>query len=1257
MNPSEPRPVPADPHGDPTAATAAGIAIQPSETVAAAEGSPDVVLKVDHTSAVGSAEASEASSPAAMHPVPGPADHEGTGTGPHSAIDSPRTREEKASSEAAAEPAIVTAPEAETSTGVSPTAELPGTGAAGGGETPTGTEAVSAPSCVTPEGAEAAVPVPPPPPPQPVPPVPPAPQPHELARIAQDLQIRKSQVEAVLHLLDEHYAPPFIARYRKDQTGGLSEEIIRRIQQRVRQCRELAARKQSVLRTLAHQHRLTEELTQAILHADSLKRVEDLFLPYRQKKKSVAREARDKGLGPAAEAIWNRDPAVAHLDELLAGLVNPDKWLLTPDDVLAGIKSILKEIISEQPDLRGAMRQFMWETGMLVAQRIETLPETKGKEFQPYFDFKEAVREIPPHRVLAITRGERLNILRVRIDVDRAKAIELALQRLPLSDHPHRDLLMTLTAAAVEELLLPALEKEVRRDLLERAQDHAVQIFARNLRSLLLQSPVRGKKVLAIDPNNRQATTVVVLDEDGNYIEDAVIHLSGPQRNLTQARLRLEQLIRRHQVTLIAIGNGANYREAEALVSELIADLEKGGGISTLAATAAEPTVPASTAASEVASSAASQAAVPPVPPAAEVVLTSETILPTVQPAATFTAAATAAVPPVSATFTTTTIDEPMTTPAPAAPLVQEAGPTTVGGTAMSGSMPPLPAEVAVASPASAPAEATISTTSDVLTPVPAVAAPPSPAISLEGLPPAPSDLVYAIVLEAGIRDYARSPIAQEEFPTLAPAIRAAISIGRRLLDPLAELVKIEPHHIGVGLYQHDVKQKQLREALEAVIASCVNTVGVDLNRAEFSLLRHVCGLNPTFAREIVARRRQQGPFRHRRQLLEISGLTEKHYTQAAGFVRVCNGEEPLDEVWIHPEQYDLARALLDACGFTPADLRDATRVAELRPRLAALATTDFAARFHVSEGTVRDVINALSHPGRDVREDHPPPIFKRGMLKFEDIRPGMELKGTVLNVVTFGAFVDIGLRESGLVHISQMANRFIRSPYEVVSVGDVVTVWVLDVKAETRKISLTMIPPGQERRLFRGSKEQTSGSTDRSEPAATSPVRRDTVAGPRRDRGRRPPSAATGGRSESPRGGSRPRTPRGPRSTGGPVPAPSPAATAPAASPASAEAGSAPTSAAEPVATPQPPPPPPPPPRRPPARPKPLPTLTPEKRSGKTALNTFAELAAFFQHHQEQSSASSSGAQSETPAAPPPQAAHGSPGTNSDQDNASPMP
>ncbi|HEY2910961.1 MAG TPA: Tex-like N-terminal domain-containing protein, partial [Gemmataceae bacterium] len=410
---------------------------------------------------------------------------------------------------------------------------------------------------------------------QPVPVVPPAPQPHDLSRMAQDLQIRKAQVEAVVQLLDDDNTVPFITRYRKERTGGLNEDIIRRIQERVRQLRQLADRKQTILKSIAYQGKLNDGLVQAILAADFPKRLEDLYLPFKPKKKSKATEAREKGLAPLAEAIWNRDPAVAKLDEVLPGLVDPDKWLLNVDEVLAGVKEILAEMVADAADVRGPLRNFIWDVGLIASNKVETLPEGKGKEFEPYANFKEPVRDIPPHRVLAINRGEKSNVLRVHLDIDRGIANEIAVYHLNFADHPHRDLLLPVVSDSLERLVLPSLEREVRRELTERAQDHAVMIFARNLRSLLLQPPLRGKKVLAIDPGIRTGCKLAVLDETGKLLEDAVIYPHGQRKNASEAKRKLEQLVRKHQISVIAIGNGTGCRETEQLVADLIAELEQ----------------------------------------------------------------------------------------------------------------------------------------------------------------------------------------------------------------------------------------------------------------------------------------------------------------------------------------------------------------------------------------------------------------------------------------------------------------------------------------------------------------------------------------------------------------------------------------------------------------------------------------------------------------------------------------------------------
>jgi protein Tex len=1011
-------------------------------------------------------------------------------------------------------------------------------------------------------------------PPQPVPPVPPAPQPHDLSRIAQDLQIRKAQVEAVVQLLDDENTVPFITRYRKERTGGLHEDLIRRIQDRVAHLRELASRKQTILRSIANHGRLNDALTQAILAAESPKRLEDLYQPFKPKKKSLATEAREKGLGPLAEAIFNRDPAVANLAEVLPGVVDPDKWLLNTDEVLAGVKHILADMVADAADARGPLRAYTWDTGLIVANRIETLPEGKGKEYEPYFAFKELVKEIPPHRVLAINRGEKANVLRVRVETDVALANEIAQFHLNIADHPHRDLLAEVVKDALDRLMLPGLEREVRRELTERAQDHAVLVFARNLRSLLLQPPLRGKKILAVDPGIRTGCKVAALDETGKLLEDAVVYPHGQKKNQADAKRKIEQLVRKHQISVVAIGNGTGCREAEQLVADLIADLEHRrlnptptapAATTEASSTPVAPTVPEP--GIHTPGSPGAEAAAPVLPDVVSPPPTESFVSGSVAPPAdamTITSVVTISAPPVETTGVAPPSAETVTTGTPMNPAVHTPPPPVA---------PPQPA---------------------------------APPISLEGLPDAPADLAYVIVIEAGASDYSVSPVAREEFPDLDATTRGTISIGRRLQDPLAELVKIDPQHIGVGLYQHDVKQKHLKEELEAVIGSSVNTVGVDLNTASVPLLRHVSGLNQLVAREIVNHRDRGGRFASREQLLAVPGLGDKRYTQAAGFLRIPDGADPLDTTWIHPESYPVARQLLADLGFAPADLRDRAKLEELRGKFNGVNLGEAAAKLGTGEPTVRDILDALARPGRDPREDLPPPIFKKGVLKLEDITPGMELKGTVLNVVPFGAFVDIGLKESGLVHISQMANRYIKSPYDVVAVGDVVTVWVMEVKPGEKKISLSMIPPGQERRPGGrgpgGPRGQGQGQAQGAPPPQQQQQQQQQPTGgrpPFQPRGDRPPFPQRGGQGQG-QGGRFGRGPGGPsRGPGGP---PRPGAGA---SP-QGEAPAAGTPVQPPIQQP------PPPPRKP-GKPKPLPNLTSEKKTGKVPLNTFGELLAFF--------------------------------------------
>ena len=998
-------------------------------------------------------------------------------------------------------------------------------------------------------------------PPQPVPTVPPAPQSQDLSRIAQDLQIRKVQVEAVVALLDEANTVPFITRYRKERTGGLDEDMIRRVQTRVGVLRTMAERKQTILKSIAGQGRLNDDLVKAILESDHPKRLEDLYLPFKPKKRSLASDAKEKGLEPLAVAIWTRDPAVDNLAEILPGLVNPEKKLNTVEEVTTGVRHILAEIIAELADVRGPLRLFLRDTAVIVTSKVDGVPEGKGSEYRDYFQFKEPVRMMPPHRILAVNRGEHEKIIRSKLEWDGPRAKDIALRNLPLADHPHREFLFPVVEDALDRLVLPSLEREIRREMSEFAQEHGVEIFARNLKSLLLRAPLGSKTVLAIDPGMRTGCKVAVLGPTGDVIEDGVIYPHPPENKVADAKRKLEQLIRKHSISVVAIGNGTGCRETEQIVADLIADFEERR-INPRPAQAVLPDV-----------------AVESHPISAEhhASVTSEVPAPVLE-----------AVP------STTTVDVGV--------LLSEtvmAGVTDAPGTTTT-ETPSEPATPSVQTPT-------------------APATPPKPAapkISLEGLPEAPTDLAYVIVNEAGASDYSASPIAKEEFPEFDATVRGTISIGRRLQDPLAELVKIDPQHVGVGLYQHDIRPKHLKESLEAVIESCVNAVGVDVNTASIPLLRHVSGLNQLVAREIVEYRKKNGPYKSREALKSVPQMGEARFTQAAGFLKIRDGAEPLDNTWVHPESYPIAQKVLTGMEMTATDLGDKTKLADIGDKLRAQNPEAIANEFKVGGPTVRDIFEAIARPGRDIREDRPLPIFRKGVLKLEDLAPGMELKGEILNVVDFGAFVDVGLKDSGLIHISQMANRFIKSPYDVVSVGDVVPVWVMTVDSDRKRVSLSMIQPGQERKPPEPRERQPMRDRPPMPPRDQGPPREPRPAGDRGGFQPRPggPPQQGQGRGPGGPGGGRQFPPRGPRPSGPPQPMHQPPA--------------------QPLPPPKP------------SKPKPPAKLSTDQKQGKAALNTFAQLAAFFKPPEEPKPVEAPKATEEAPTQemhPPTAEGHGS--------------
>jgi uncharacterized protein len=727
--------------------------------------------------------------------------------------------------------------------------------------------------------------------------------------IATELKLSLRQVENTAQLLDEGNTVPFIARYRKEVTGELDEEQIRDIEDRLKYLRNLEARKDEVLKSIEEQGKLTPELAATITAAVKLQEVEDLYRPYKPKKRTRAMIARERGLEPLADLIWGQQTETGAFDDLLTPFINVDLGVATTADALAGARDIIAERVSDDPDYRKVVREYLWDQAVIASAAKE--PE-QGKEktrlkghepeldeFRMYAAYQEPLKKTPPHRILALNRGEKLAALKVALGVEH----ETALAKLNALIVTNRKSLFTadLEAAVADgykRLFFPSLERELRATVTETAEEHAIKVFGLNLRNLILQAPVKGYRVMGLDPGYRTGCKVAVVDETGKLLEVATIYPHPPQAQHDETLETLEKLVTKHQVQLIAIGNGTASRETETLAAELIHRL---GGKKT----------------------------------------------------------------------------------------------------------------------------------------------------------------AYCIVSEAGASVYSASKLAKEEFPDLDVSLRGAVSIARRIQDPLAELVKIDPKSIGVGLYQHDVDQKQLTAALGGVVESCVNYVGVDLNTASSALLQHVAGLQPAVAKNIVAFREENGKFNNRKQLLKVKRLGEQAFVQAAGFLKITEGEEPLDSTWVHPESYPAARSLLNELGLQTADILDKAKAAELKNKLSQVDVGRTAAKLGIGQPTLKDIIDALAKPGRDPREDLPQPIFRNDVLAMEDLRPGMMLSGTVRNVVDFGAFVDIGVKQDGLVHISELSDKFVKNSTDVVAVGDIVEVRVLEVDLTRKRIALSMKKQG----------------------------------------------------------------------------------------------------------------------------------------------------------------------------------------------------
>lgn len=712
--------------------------------------------------------------------------------------------------------------------------------------------------------------------------------------IAQEMSLRAIQVTSTVELLDAGNTVPFIARYRKEVTGKLDEEQIRQIEERIKYLRMLSERKTTILKSIEEQGKLTPELAEKIEATMKLQELEDLYLPYRPKKRTRATIAREKGLEPLAELILKQDITSGDPFAFASEYIDPEKGVENAEEALAGARDIIAEVISDDAEVRKAIRERTRKTAFIVSAAKD--PEAQS-DYEMYYEFSEPVSKIVPHRILAINRGEREKILKVSIEVqEEVMLTEIQRRHITNRQSIFRSEIENAVADSYKRLIAPSIEREIRNELSERADDHAIHIFATNLKNLLLQPPVKDKIIMGIDPAYRTGCKVAVIDETGKYLEGTTIFPHAPQNRVFEAKSALRHFIDKYQTEIIAIGNGTASRETEALVAELIGEIKQ-----------------------------------------------------------------------------------------------------------------------------EAPAR----------------------------------ELFYIIVNEAGASVYSASKVAKVEFPDLDASQRGNISIARRLMDPLAELVKIDPKHIGVGLYQHDVNQKNLDEALQVVVESAVNSVGVDLNTASASLLKYVSGLTSRTAENIVKFRDEKGKFKSRAELMAVAGVGEIAFQQAAGFLRIPDGDNPLDNTGIHPESYDATQKLLALFGIQ----RDRTAWRTLRQRLRQerKPLAELAGQVGVGEPTLEDILADLEKPGRDPRDEMPRPIFKSDVLKIEDLREGMLLKGTVRNVVDFGAFVDIGVKRDGLVHVSEMADRYIKNPLEVVSVGDVVSVKVIKVDLERGRVQLSM--------------------------------------------------------------------------------------------------------------------------------------------------------------------------------------------------------
>ena len=711
--------------------------------------------------------------------------------------------------------------------------------------------------------------------------------------IADELNVKYKQVENAVNLIDEGNTIPFIARYRKEVTGGLSDEDLRILYERLNYLRNLENRKEEVKNSIEEQGKLTDEIVNALQNAKILAEVEDIYRPYKQKKRTRATVAKEKGLEPLSEALNNKDNKVS-IEEIAKKFIDPEKGVETVEDAIAGAKDIIAENISDNPTYRKEIKRYCYRDGVIATEVNEKDEKEDKATYQMYFDFNEKVNRIPSHRILAINRAEKENAIKLKIQKPEENIIDF-IERDVIKDKNsnYANILEDTVEDSFKRLIEPSVEREIRSDLTEKAEEKAIKVFGQNAKQLLMGAPLKGLTVMGFDPAYRTGCKIAVIDETGKLLATTTVYPTEPQNKVEEAKKELKSLIKKYNINMIAIGNGTASRESEKFVADMISEIDQ--------------------------------------------------------------------------------------------------------------------------------------------------------------------EVYYAIVSEAGASVYSASKLATEEYPDINVSLRGAISIARRLQDPLAELVKIDPKAIGVGQYQHDVNQKKLAESLAGVVEDAVNEVGVDVNTATPSLLSYVSGINKTIANNIVKYRDENGKIMERKELLKVPKLGKVAFEQCAGFIRIFDGKNPLEITAVHPESYEKAEQLLENIGYKKEDLKDLEKLKDIKLKLSGVNIKDMSQKLEIGEMTLKDIIDELSKPGRDPRDEMPKPILRSDVLKFEDLKEGMVLNGTVRNVIDFGAFVDIGVKHDGLVHISELSENYVKNPSDVVSIGDIVKVKVIKIDNDRQKVSLSM--------------------------------------------------------------------------------------------------------------------------------------------------------------------------------------------------------